>query len=60
MKEYKMREDMAQNRSVWHMKTNAVPLHGGGLLGEKMRKSVCIIISRHMLITHMSVKIVSD
>ena len=35
IKEYKMREDMAQNRSMWHMKTNAVPLHGGGLLGEK-------------------------
>ena len=32
MKEYKMMEDKAQNRSVWHMKIKAGPLlHGGGL-----------------------------
>ena len=32
MKEYKMTEDMAQDRSVWHMKTKAGSLlHGGGL-----------------------------
>ena len=32
MKEYKMTEDMAQDRSVWRMKTKAGPLlHGGGL-----------------------------
>ena len=32
MKEYKMTEDMAQNRSVWHVKIKAGPLlHGGGL-----------------------------
>ena len=32
MKEYKMTEDMAQDRSVWRMKTTAGPLlHGGGL-----------------------------
>ena len=31
-KEYKMTEDMAQNRSVWHVKIKAGPLlHGGGL-----------------------------
>ena len=32
MKEYKMTEDMTQNRSVWHVKIKAGPLlHGGGL-----------------------------
>ena len=32
MKEYYMTEEIAQNRSVWHMKTKAGPLlHGGGL-----------------------------
>ena len=32
MKEYNMAEDMAQNQSVWYMKTKAGPLlHGGGL-----------------------------
>ena len=32
MKEYKMTEDMAQNRNVWHVKIKAGPLlHGGGL-----------------------------
>ena len=32
MKEYKMTEDMAQNRSVWHVKLKADPLlHAGGL-----------------------------
>ena len=31
MKEYEMSKDMAQNLSVWHMKTEACPLlHGGG------------------------------
>ena len=31
MKEYKMTEDMAQNRSVWHVKIKAGSLlHGGG------------------------------
>ena len=30
MKEYQLSEDMAQNRSVWHMKTKAdQSLHGG-------------------------------
>ena len=34
MKEYNVIEDMAENRSVWHMKTKAGPLlhgHGGDL-----------------------------
>ena len=32
MKEYKMTEHIAQNRSVWHVKTKAGSLlHGGGL-----------------------------
>ena len=32
MKEYNMTKDMTQNRSVWHMMTQAGPLqHGGGL-----------------------------
>ena len=32
MKEYKMTEDMAHDRSVWHVKTKTGPLlHGGGL-----------------------------
>ena len=32
IKEYNMTEDMAQNRSVGHMKIKAGPLlHGGGL-----------------------------
>ena len=32
MKEYHTTKEMAQNRSVWHMKTKADPLlHGGGL-----------------------------
>ena len=32
MKEYNMTEDMAQNRSGWHVKIKAGPLlHGGGL-----------------------------
>ena len=31
-KEYKVTADMAQNRSVWHVKIKAGPLlHGGGL-----------------------------
>ena len=32
MKEYNMTEEMAENRSVWHMTTKAGPLlHRGGL-----------------------------
>ena len=32
MKEYNMTEDMAHNRSVWHVKIKVGPLlHGGGL-----------------------------
>ena len=34
MKEYKMMKEMAQNRSVWHMKTKAGPL----LHGKTIRK----------------------
>ena len=38
MKECKMMEDMAQNRSVWHMESRVSPfLHGGGLY---VRRSV--------------------
>ena len=41
MKEYKMTKDMAQNPSVWHMKTKVGPLlHGGGLrMGEEKLRS---------------------
>ena len=36
MKEYNMTEEMAENQSVWHMKTKAGPLlHGGIHVGEK-------------------------
>ena len=42
MKDYKMTENMAQNRSVFHMKTKAgTLLHGGGLEegAKKVRKN---------------------
>ena len=40
MKEYEMTKDMAQARSVWHMKTRAGPfLRGGGIhIAENVRK----------------------
>ena len=46
MKEYEMTEDVAQNRSVWHMKTKASPLlHGRGLLSERyVCNTVCACV----------------
>ena len=39
MKEYKMTEDMAQNRSEWHVKIKTGPLlHGGGLYVRRWEK----------------------
>ena len=43
MKVYKMAKDMAQNRSVWHIKTNAGPLRRRPRsIGERKKHIVTI------------------
>ena len=41
MMEYNVTEEMAENRSMWHMKIKAGPLlHAGGIYVRKVRKKI--------------------
>ena len=46
-----MTEEMAENRSVWHVKTNADPLlHGGGLCEENLTWQQVVVAGRHTVL----------